>query len=254
MTGAIAIAAQSALRSGAGLISVAAPDRCIDLIASYHPCYMTIPLPDLQSGHFLADSLPKLQAIANKFDAFAVGPGMGQSPDVAELVASLYRDQPQPMVVDADGLNALSSLDDWPMANGPRILTPHPGEFQRMSGASSADRQQQIAQAQSFAKTHNAIVVLKGHHTVLCDGHRLEVNESGTPAMAVGGSGDCLTGIILALLCQGLEPFDAARLATHVHGAAGELAHQRTRGPSVLATDIIECLPQILSAHIAGSN
>jgi len=158
------------------------------------------------------------------------------------------------MVLDADGMNALpQALPRTPKAAGPRILTPHPGEFERFSRVSSKDRPKQIAAAIAIAKENRIVIVLKGFETVITDGDTTTVNRTGNPKMAVGGSGDCLTGIIAALVCQGLQPLAAAQLGTALHGLAGDLAAERLGCPSVLATDLIESLPEAFGKLAATS-
>jgi ADP-dependent NAD(P)H-hydrate dehydratase len=126
---------------------------------------------------------------------------------------------------------------------GPRILTPHPGEFRLLAGIEKSDRQEQEGRAIELAKTSKAVVVLKGYQTLITDGSRQAHNETGNPGMATGGSGDILTGIITALICQGLSPFDAGVLGTHVHGLAGDLAAEELGQVSLIASDLLRFLP-----------
>ena len=248
MAGAIAVAGMAALRSGAGLVSIATPDVVVDLVASFHPCYMTLPLCSDGSGRIAAEAVESLLAAAAQADCVAIGPGLGRSTDLCHLVQRLFLEVKCPMVVDADGLNGLrwEQLQAHAPA-GPRILTPHPGEWQRWCQVSAKDRPAQIETAVATAKRFGWTIVLKGYRSVITDGERVEINQTGNAKMAVGGSGDCLTGIIAALTGQGLSPFDAARLGTHVHGQAGDLAATRLGCPSVLATDLIDALtdPQL---------
>ena len=253
MAGAAALAGMAALRSGAGLVTVAAPASVQPTVANFSPCFMTIPLAEDQYGIVDVDNARALAVVREKFDAWALGPGLGQSEGAAELVGGLYRDVPRPMVVDADGLNALASLLrrhphvlDRPPA--PRVLTPHPGEFARLVGEEGRDAATPLAeQAGDLARrdsTGKTVIVLKGHQTVVTDGARWSANRTGNPGMATGGAGDCLTGMIAALLGQGLEAFDAARLAVHVHGAAGDAAAAQLGETSLVATDLIDYLSQ----------
>jgi ADP-dependent NAD(P)H-hydrate dehydratase len=243
MAGAIAVAGMAALRSGAGLVSIATPDVVVDLVASFHPCYMTLPLGSDGAGRIAGEAVESLLAAAARADCIAIGPGLGQSPDLGRCLQRLFLEVKCPMVVDADGLNGLRGerLQAHSPA-GPRILTPHPGEWQRWCQVSATDRPAQIEAAVATAKRFGWTIVLKGHRSVVTDGERVEINQTGNAKMAVGGSGDCLTGIIAALVGQGLSPFDAARLGTHVHGQAGDLAATRLGCPSVLATDLIDAL------------
>ena len=150
-------------------------------------------------------------------------------------------------MLDADALNALASLPEGlAKPGGPRILTPHPGEFSRLAHATAKarSRNDQAAQAKRLAKEHGCIIVLKGHRTFISDGKQHIENETGNPGMATGGTGDVLTGVITALLCQGLSPFDAAVLGAHVHGLAGDLAAGDLGQVSLIASDLIRYLPR----------
>ena len=181
--------------------------------------------------------------------AVALGPGLGTAELTVKLVQELYRRLPLPLVVDADGLNALSQnpalLED---SIAPRVLTPHPGEFARLTGnkiaTDAASRAEQaVALAQQDAHG-NTTVVLKGHQTVVAEGSRYAVNTTGNPGMATGGTGDCLTGVIVALLAQRLSPWEAARLGAHIHGFAGDLAAAELGEISLIASDVTGFLPQ----------
>jgi NAD(P)H-hydrate epimerase len=211
MAGAPSLAAMTALRSGAGLVTVATPASAQPTVAAFSPCYMTIPL--VEDDYGIADfaNVVDLAPARERFDVWAIGPGLGQSEGATELVAQLYREVPRPMVVDADGLNALAAaLKRNPQAldklAGPRILTPHPGEFARLAGTAPtggpADRAAQAAKLCQRDSSRKTVVVLKGHRTVICDGERFAVNQTGNPGMATGGTGDCLTGVIAGLLGQ----------------------------------------------------
>jgi NAD(P)H-hydrate epimerase len=245
MSGAAGLAGMAALRGGAGLVRVAVPDVCLETVAGYEPCYTTIPLPCDSSGRIAADALPILREEADKATALALGPGLGRSAELDRIVASLYREIEKPMVVDADALNALSSQPEIfqsPPA-GPRILTPHPGEFARFVGEKSEGDKRREAAVELAARL-GGVILLKGHQTLITDGRRRAVNSTGNPGMATGGSGDVLTGLLAALLCQHLPPFDAARLAAHLHGLSGDLAAKQLGQVFLLARDLIEFLPQ----------
>jgi ADP-dependent NAD(P)H-hydrate dehydratase len=250
MSGAISLAGMSTLRSGAGLVTLAVP-RCVqDLVASFSACYMTHGLDDA-AGQFAAGVIGEAATIAANATVLALGPGLGRSEVLNQVVARLYGAIQQPMVVDADALFALAEQYELLVApGGPRVLTPHPGEFARLTG-SLPDESQRISAAAELARRDtggNTIVVLKGHETVVTDGQRYSLNRTGNPGMATGGSGDVLTGIITALLCQGLEPFDAARLGVHVHGLAGDLAAADLGQVSLIASDLIDYLPRAFQA------
>jgi ADP-dependent NAD(P)H-hydrate dehydratase len=246
MSGAIALAGKATLRSGAGLVTLAVPRGIQDVVAAIEPSYMTRALPDFDDRLTVpaADDVLELAAMAT---AVALGPGLGRSAALTELVVRLYREIRQPMVVDADALFALAEEPAaLAAAVGPRVLTPHPGEFARLTGEKpdGSHRAEAAAKLAQRDSTGRIVVLLKGHHTVVTDGHRYSINQTGNPGMATGGSGDVLTGIITALICQHLSPFDAARLGAHVHGLAGDLAAAELGQVSLIASDLIDYLPK----------
>ena len=252
MSGAPSLAGLGALRGGAGLVFVAVPSEVLPIVAANEPSYLTIPLAtDEEHGCLSAEGLTGLRTACEGKDAIALGPGLGTSRGVATVVTTLFAELPQPMVVDADALNVLASsggigtISRSADARGPRILTPHPGEFARLIGSDIATVQSQRAKlAAEFAATHGVIVVLKGQGTVITDGDRVAINRTGNPGMATGGSGDVLTGLIAALLAQGLAPFEAAQLGAHLHGLAGDLAAAELSQPGLIASDLPRFLTQ----------
>ena len=184
--------------------------------------------------------------IMEPFNAVAVGPGCGSTADILELVKWLYTSLEVPLVIDADGLNVLAqipqSIRDHPQE---RILTPHLGEFARLTNSDTNSVQaNREALAVQFAEQSKTVLLLKGHRTIISDGQRLAVNSSGNSGMATGGSGDVLTGLIVALLAQGLTAFDAAQLAAHLHGRAGDLAAADLSQPGLIASDLPRYLAQ----------
>jgi NAD(P)H-hydrate epimerase len=246
MTGAVALTGMAALRGGAGLVTVAVPDRCLELVASFDPCYMTVPLPCDGDGRLNWACREQLADLTRSATCMGLGPGLGRSQDLDRLLVWVHRHLSAAMVVDADALNALSSAED-PLAGpaGPRILTPHPGEFRRLIGdrpAGSVDEMEE--QAVRIARRHELVMVLKGHRTLITDGQRVTRNTTGNPGMSTGGSGDVLTGVITALVCQGLPPFEAAQLGVHVHGLAGDLTAAQFGQISMTAKDLLQLLPE----------
>jgi ADP-dependent NAD(P)H-hydrate dehydratase len=247
MCGAIAMAGLAALRSGAGLVTLAVPRSVQDVVAGLGVCFMTHGLSDVD-GEF--DSAAAREAVDFGIPAsvLALGPGLGRGDRLTPLVERLYLEVKRPMVVDADALFALSQTKDvLKKPGGLRVLTPHPVEFARIVGGDVPLGAQRITSAAELARrdvSRNTIVVLKGHETVVTDGKHFCLNHTGNPGMATGGSGDVLTGIITALLCQGLSPFDAARLGVHVHGLAGDLAAAELGEVSLIASDLIDFLPK----------
>ena len=264
MSGAISLAGKATLRSGAGLVTLAVPSCVQNVVASTEPCYMSHAMHD-EDGQITATAAKPLLEIAETATAIALGPGIGRSPEIVDFVEQLYGQLTQPVVVDADALVALSKCPDvFRAASGPRILTPHPGEFGPLAtavtgswdaamSAKTGDLSHRKMAAACLAQNDpggQTIVVLKGHRTVVTDGKRYSINNTGNPGMATGGSGDVLTGIITALLCQGLEPFDAARLGVHVHGLAGDLAAEELGQVSMIASDLIHFLPKAFRAVV----
>lgn len=242
MAGALGLAGLSTMRSGAGLTTLATASVCQTTVAGFEPSAMTVALPCDGEGRISLGAFPILASFLEQATAIALGPGLGRSAELIEFVGRLYREVRQPMVVDADALNALAKQPDiLPKAGGPRVLTPHPGEFGRLIGTIPLDQRESLAR--EFARKNGLVVVLKGHRTVITDGMQLSLNTTGNPGMATGGTGDTLTGIITALLCQQLSPFDAARLGCHVHGLAGDLAAAELGETSLIASDLIKYLP-----------
>jgi ADP-dependent NAD(P)H-hydrate dehydratase len=248
MTGAAALAGMAALRGGAGLVRVAVPDVCLDTVAGHDPAYMTIGLRADRVGRISLDARGQILRAAESATVVGLGPGLGRSLGLDTLVAWLFRTLSLPTVVDADALNALSARPDaLSQPVGPRILTPHPGEFARLVGKKLSPEDRNAAAAE-LARRSSAVVVLKGHRTCTTDGQRTAINTTGNPGMASGGSGDVLTGLIVALACQGLEPFDAARLGVYLHGLAGDLAAAELGQLGTTATDLVRFLPQAIRA------
>jgi ADP-dependent NAD(P)H-hydrate dehydratase len=252
MAGAISLAGMACLRSGAGLVKLAVPECILDTVASFEPSYMTVPLACDEAGYLFAKARDQLQPQLKTATCLACGPGLSQSAELTQLVRGFYATVPQPMVIDADGLNALAlAVDGLASPGGPRILTPHPGEFARLAKLppdSRPTRDEQIELARQLAAEHQIIILLKGHQTIMTDGSKASENTTGNPGMATGGTGDILTGVITALVCQGLSPFDAAVLGAHVHGLAGDLAAAELGQVSLIASDLLTYLPKAFQA------
>lgn len=244
MSGAISLAGMSTLRSGAGLVTLAVPDVCLETVALFEPSYMTLPMPCDERGRMTFAARYELDGVVASATAIACGPGWGQTEGVGQLAQRLYLKAAVPGVFDADALNGLAATGSTLRHHAaPRILTPHPGEFDRLVGESLSTDQRE-ARAVQLAKDNEVVVVLKGHHTLVTDGESQFRNTTGNPGMATGGCGDVLTGIITALLCQGLTPLDAARLGVHVHGLAGDLAAEEVGQVSLIASDLLATLPE----------
>ena len=247
MAGAAALCGASALRSGAGLVRVATSAEVQPTVASFEPSYMTYPLPCDADGliQFVAAE-PILRRFTASADVVAVGPGLGQSADIRQLVHFLLSETDKPLVIDADGLNAIvDRIDLLSHVSRPVILTPHPGEFARLTQLTTAEVQAERAQraAALASVAEGLVVVLKGAGTVVTDGTRCYVNTTGNPGMATGGSGDVLTGVIAALLGQRIPGFEAAQIGVFVHGLAGDIARDHDGEIGMIAGDIVDALP-----------
>jgi ADP-dependent NAD(P)H-hydrate dehydratase len=272
MSGAIALAGRATLRSGAGLVTLAVPQVIQNVVATFEPSYMTHGLAD-GDGQVATPATGNVIAMSTEANVVALGPGLGRSNVVMDFVEAVYMAVSKPMVVDADALFALAERPSvLSESGGPRVLTPHPGEFYRLTGMpyKESERHEVVAafargeddlhwefrrktmdaakSGRTSSKRPEMIVVLKGHRTVVTDGTRVSINQTGNPGMATGGSGDVLTGVITGLLCQGMEPFDAARLGVHVHGLAGDLAASELGQVSLIASDLIDYLPYAFQA------
>jgi len=246
MPGAPAICGRAALRCGAGLVKLAADPRVLPTSLTIEPCATGIVLTAedafaLRAQIDAAD--PKHAAV------LAIGPGLSERSD---LVIAATEAMPQPIVLDADGLNALArsgrTLRDAP---GPRIITPHPGEYRRLAAALNIDADpvdpdQRLDAARLLAEAHGCIVLLKGANTIVTDGQRWFRNQTGNVALATAGSGDVLTGAIAALLAQRMQTFEAAALGAAIHGAAGDRWRNRHGSAGLRATDLADELPNVL--------
>jgi ADP-dependent NAD(P)H-hydrate dehydratase len=242
MSGAACLASTAALRGGAGLVTAAIPEGIQAIVAGFEPSYLTAGLPEDEQGRIKSSARSRLTELLESQDAVAMGPGLGQSAGLQTMVVDLYDTITLPMVVDADALNLLARqpfLVKRPAGAPARVLTPHPGEFARLTGLEvSAIQQNREQLAIDFARRNNVILVLKGPGTIVTDGARLSVNDTGNSGLATGGTGDVLTGVIAALLAQ-LPAFEAARLGVHVHGLAGDLAAEERSKPGMIASDLL---------------
>lgn len=250
-TGAAALCARAAMRSGAGLVTVATPASQQPVVASLLLEAMTEPLAETSAMTIGKGALPRLATLAAERDAVALGPGLGLDAETADVAIALARDLTQPAVIDADALTALARrLDVMREGRAARCLTPHPGEMARMLGGSTADVQRdRIACARDFAVAHRVHLVLKGATSVVAspDGV-VTLNPTGNPGMASGGTGDVLTGMVGALLARGLAAELALRAAVFLHGSAGDLAATRVGEESLIASDLVETLPVAFAA------
>jgi len=254
-TGAAALAAQAALRVGAGLVTVGTPNSVNDILESKLLEAMTLPLPETKSRTLARSGMDRILAFMRTKTALAIGPGLSTQPETVELVQSLTKHLDRPTVLDADALNSLASRASLlTECKTPPILTPHPGEMARLevdatSHTVNADR---IGTARRFARERGVFLVLKGARTTIArpDG-LLAICPTGNPGMATAGTGDVLTGMIVGLLAQGVPAWEAACAATYLHGSAGDLAAQQLGQAGMLAHDLIDHIPYALQAiHI----
>ena len=242
-TGAAALAAMGALRSGAGLVYLGVPESiyAIEAVKLTEP--VVFPLPD-ECGMFSVDSLEEVRSRLQHMDAVLIGPGMGRSEGTKTLTEMILREFHGPVILDADGINVMAAHKDiMRERTAPLILTPHDGEFARLGSAPGADR---IASAGELARELSAIVLLKGHETVITDGKTAYVNQTGNPGMAVGGSGDVLSGIIVSLCGQKIDALKAAACGAWLHGAAGDLCAGELGQYGMLPTDMLGVLPRLM--------
>ena len=245
-TGAACLAGLGALRSGAGLVTVATPKSCLPPVAAATPEYMTLPLPETAEGTVATDALASL--LSFRCDAIAVGPGLGVGPDVAAIVQGLIERSNVPLVIDADALNALADTPELlkTRSDVPVILTPHPGEMARLCHTTplsvQADR---LLLTRQFAVEHQVFVILKGAGTLIGepDG-TVRLNLTGNPGMATAGVGDVLTGVTAAWLAQIGQASAACQIAVFVHGCAGDLAADIHGEVALVASDLIGALGQ----------
>lgn len=245
MAGAVALAGRAALEGGAGLARLAVPGRILGDVATMAPACTTLPLADAPSGRLHPRAAVEILRALPQADVLALGPGLGCDSDTVMVVRAVLENTDRPTVVDADGLNCLARIGGLAaLTSRPPtlVVTPHPGEAARLLRTSAAEIQRGREAAALRLAEAGAVALLKGQGTVVTNGSRLYVNATGNSGMATGGSGDVLTGLVAALLARGLAGFDAAVLAAHVHGLAGDYAAEAKGEAAVTAEDILRCL------------
>jgi ADP-dependent NAD(P)H-hydrate dehydratase / NAD(P)H-hydrate epimerase len=247
-TGAAVMAGFSALRVGAGLVTVASPRSTLGTVAGYHPELMTEPLSETDAGSIAKEALEDFNRIAETKTVLAIGPGISRHPSTADFVRDVVSKSQTPIVLDADGLNAFEGQTN--LLNGSErtlVLTPHPGEMARLTGLSTAAIQRdRINVARSFAREHELILVLKGDRTAVANSDgEVWINTTGNPGMATGGTGDILTGIVAGMIAQNPKrAFLAVLGAVYLHGLAGDIAEESMGEHSLVATDLLRALPE----------
>ena len=242
-TGAACLSAMGALRSGAGLVFLGVPESIYEIEAIKLNEAVVFPLPDL-NGMLDVRAIHEILGRLPQMDAVLIGCGLGIGSSTEAVVKAVLENAECPVVVDADGITLLKAHKDILRGRkAPTILTPHDGEFLRIGGTILEDR---MTSAARFAKDWNCILLLKGHRTCITDGRSCYRNCTGNPGMAVGGSGDVLSGIIVSLLGQGISPVEAAACGAWLHGAAGDLCAEQMGQYGMLPTDMLNVLPRLL--------
>lgn len=242
-TGAAYLAAMGALRTGAGLTYLGVPESIYAIEAMKLNEPIVFPLPD-DDGKLAVSAAEEIKGLLPKMDAVLIGPGLGQSKGTLAALKVVLRDFQGAVVVDADGINLLAQHKYLLRGRtAPTVLTPHEGEFARIAGGVATDRQ---TAAEQLALELGAVVVLKGHGTIITDGTVTYRNPTGNPGMAVGGSGDVLAGMVVSLLGQGIDPVEAAAAGVWLHGAAGDVCAEKLGQYAMLPTDILEELPRLM--------
>jgi len=252
-SGAAVLCSAAAMRSGAGLVTLGIPEGINRAIIKIKPKeVMTLPLPETKQGTLSLKGYNKVNNFIKEINILAIGPGLTQNKSTQSLVRKVIANTDKLTVIDADGLNALvghlNILMALSVGSRQLILTPHPGEMAKLLGVcvkKVQDNREEIAK--KFARDYKVTMVLKGHHTVVADNNgQLHINKTGNPGMATAGSGDVLTGMIAAFLGQSLNSFDAAKFAVYLHGLAGDLAAKEKTEMGMIASDIIDKIPEAI--------
>ncbi len=249
-SGAALLCCQAAMRSGAGLVTLGIPKSInIALIKNKPKEVMTLPLPETKKGTLSLKAFATISRFLKNVDVLIIGPGLGNHKSTYALIRKIIKKTNQPIIIDADAINALSKhlriLKDH---KGEIILTPHQKEISRLLNIDiNFVKKNRKVVAKKYAKYYNTLIVLKGHATIVTDGKKqLYINKTGNPGMATAGSGDVLSGIIGAFTAQGLDVFKAAKYATYIHGLAGDIAAKDKTQISLIASDIINRIPDAI--------
>jgi len=250
-TGAAALCSKAALLCGSGLATLGIAKGLNTILARKLTEVMTKPLPETSAGTLSEKAFAQIMEFSKKADCVAIGPGLSREPGTQKLVRKLIVSLRKPVVLDADGLNAIAGCAPLlKRALAPVVVTPHPGEMARLTGLpvnASLGGKERVAK--TFANKYNVVCVLKGHRTVVArpDG-KTYVNNTGNPGMAKGGTGDVLTGMIASFIGQGIGPFEAASLGVYLHGLAGDLAAKEKGEASMLASDLLDKIPEAIKS------
>jgi len=260
MTGAAYLCSKAALRSGSGIVTLGIPESLNPVMETKLTCVMTHPLPETKASTLSNKGRKEILKLCESHDVVALGPGLSQQPETKDLILWLIKTIALTMVIDADGINALA--DNVKILHNVKknvILTPHPGEMSRLTGHGSAKdvQKERLNTAAQFVQSiqeklgdeKKIVLVLKGDKTIVADYGKAYVNRTGNPGMATAGAGDVLTGIIVSLIGQGFDVFDASQLGVYIHGLAGDIAAKKKGEVSMIASDIIDCLPDAFIKH-----
>lgn len=249
MFGAGVIASQSALRTGAGLVKLALPKSAYPLAAAHLVQPIFNPVCENSEGTFCKNSIHDLKTDFDWADCIVLGCGIGNNDDTKEFVLKVLENAKSPIIIDADGINCIKScISIFKDIKAPVVLTPHPGEMAGLVSKSVTEIQEnRIKTAKNFAKEYGVVLVLKGANTIVTDGDNVFVNTTGNPAMAMGGSGDMLSGMIGAFVSQGIAPFDAAKAAVYIHGLSGDRAAEKFSQKGIVVSDMIDQLAALMS-------
>jgi NAD(P)H-hydrate epimerase len=248
-TGAATLICNGAARVGAGLVTLFIPASLNPILEVKLTEAMTLPIAETGDQRPSDEALPGILEFLEGKQALAMGPGISLHPKTQSLVTSLVKSGPCPMVLDADAITILANhLDLLRECTAPLVLTPHPGEMARLIKGSTKDVQEnRLEIASEFSQAHGVTLILKGHRTIVASpGGSLAINSTGNPAMASGGMGDTLTGMVAGFMAQGLSPFEASCLGVYVHGAAGDQRIGKIAGRSLLASDILDEIPGVI--------
>lgn len=254
MTGAAYLCSKAALRSGSGIVTLGIPESLNPVMETKLTCVMTYSLPETEASTLSNNGRKEILKLCESHDVVALGPGLSQHPETRGLILWLVKNMDRTMVIDADGLNALANnVNVLHKIKQNVVLTPHPGEMSRLAGLCSAKdvQKERLNTATQFVQSiqkklkgeKKLVLVLKGDKTIVADYKKVYVNRTGNTGMATAGVGDVLTGIIVSLIGQGLGVFDASLLGVYIHGLAGDIAAKKKGELSMIASDIIDCLP-----------
>ncbi|MCM8786334.1 MAG: NAD(P)H-hydrate dehydratase [Candidatus Omnitrophica bacterium] len=247
LTGAVCLSGISALRTGCGLVTIGIPETLNQIIEIKLTEVMSLPLPETEDHYFSLDAYDKaIEFIEKKADSVLIGPGISLHPETKKFVKKIIPEIKKPLIIDADALKIISeNLEILNSVEKP-ILTPHPGEMSFLTKFKIEEIQKnRVEVAKSFAKKYNVILILKGYRTVVTDGENTYINLTGNPGMATAGTGDVLAGIIGGILSQGEDKFISAKYGVFIHGLAGDLAKKEKGEISLIASDIIEKIPDV---------